>query len=110
MLGAPLSRWNEMSARGSLLRSGAAHNAPDSFWRSLRGPLSHSIARRHRWSRSADRLAIWRLAVQRLAVQTRLERSVQCENDQSRADQQPGDRLEIIPAAHLRLAFVAEIA
>src|SRR5262249_29953742 len=43
-------------------------------------------------------------------VQTRLERSVQCEDSQSRADQRPGDGLEIITAAHLRLALVAEIA
>src|SRR5262249_38138415 len=35
---------------------------------------------------------------------------VQCEDRQGRAEQQSGDGLEIIPAAHLRLAFGAEIA
>jgi hypothetical protein len=112
MLGASLSRRDEMSARRPLLRSGAAH---DTYRRKilrlyfcfrLGVPRRHGVARRHRRSRSAG----VRLYVRRFPVRTGLERSVQCEDRQSRAEQQPGDRFEIIPAAHLRLALVAEIA
>ena len=105
MLGASLSRRDEMSARRPLLRSGAAHNALNSFWLRLRVPRRQSIARRHRRSRGAGvRLPVWRLP-----VRTRRERSVQSEDRKGPAERQPGDRFEIIPAAHLRLALVTEI-
>jgi hypothetical protein len=112
MLSATLSRRNETSAGRPLFRPGAAHGA----WRRkilrlyvrfrLRIPRSHGIARRNRRRRSAG----VRLDVRRLAVRTRLGRPVQCEDRQSRAEQQPGGGFEIIPAAHLRFALVAEIA
>src|SRR5262252_10161886 len=106
MLGASLSRRNETSARRPLLRSGAAHHALDSFGFRLGAPRRHSIARRHRRSRSVG----VRLRVRRLPVRTGRERSVQREDRKGPAEQQPGDRFEIVPAAHLRLALGAEIA
>src|SRR5262249_11794942 len=95
-----------MSARSPLLRPGAAHDALNSFGFRLRVPRRHSIARRHFRSRSAG----VRLRVRRLPVRTGRERSVQREDRQGPAEQQPGDRFEIIPASHLRLALGAEIA
>src|SRR5262245_25687397 len=106
MLGASLSRRNETSARRPLLRPGAAHDALNSIGFRLKVPRRHSIARRHRRSRSAG----VRLRVRRLPVQTGRERSVQREDRKGPAEQQPGDRFEIIPASHLRLALGAEIA
>src|SRR5215470_7750623 len=106
MLGASLSRRNETSARRPLLRPGAAHDALNSFWFGLRVPRRHSVARRYRRSGSAG----VRLRVRRLPVRTGRERSVQREDRQGPAEQQPGDRFEIISAAHLRLALGAEIA
>ena len=106
MLGASLSRRNETSARRPLLRPGAAHDALDSFGFRLGVPRRHSIARRHGRSRSAG----VRLRVRRLPVRTGRERSVQREDRKGPAEQQPGERFEIIPAAYLRLALGAEIA
>ncbi len=106
MLGAPLSRRNEMSARRPLLRPGAAHDALDSFGFRLGYPRRHSVARRNRRSRSAG----VRLRVRRLPVRPGRERSVQRKDRKGPAEQQPGYRFEIIPAAHLRLALGAEIA